>query len=493
MINKDKVLKLLNETTNFGLLNLETLEENNIIWESKENNIYRFKDKLIAETALYIFIIKRTLQGTEYNNLLATCDKIASNLIPYVLNQRNKIIIHKNPQLCFTFSLLYICLKDYWCQDDEYSHLLKRISALDKFNIFERLPFRQLDIMWVYNVNRGKSINLNTFKNSIIKLGTHPIYMERSDAYAFTHSIMYLTDFGKNYNFIHQSKFKIDIYNVLCASINWYLFVKDYDILAEMLISYFYCNFEINERVLIALGTMIDHWENFSYLPGPNYKQKTYEGLEEHLKKPYYFQHLYHTCYVFGLCLSAYIKYSEQSQKQKASHLSFYSKKKRINLINRTLLNIKNYLKTHFNVEPFDYDLLKAHYTTENTIYILNKYLSDLDAPYEYIKAIDSSNVNCKEKGEIIFEVITTLSIIEYNLEMLVEILCLYITNENSILNNYTFQEAIDYLQIQQMQNGLIGTFFYNGENLETLKKESITYHNKLIYLFISIEMYKNR
>ena len=186
-----------------------------------EDGDLKLRDKIIMETSLLLYLVHRTFAAHDaLAQRLRACAKEAAAL---TAEPRIVALIHKNPQYALVLGLSFICLKKLGYGNPDYDALLKRIIALNKTHTSEKIPFRELDIQWVrYLHNHHDKPRIANHASSVLSLNTSPIYMSTSDAYALTHAIMYLTDFGASVGLLRGYD-RNNIHQLLHYSLVWCL------------------------------------------------------------------------------------------------------------------------------------------------------------------------------------------------------------------------------------------------------------------------------
>ena len=445
MITSIKLNENIEAILNFAIENLILLDQNEIYWKADDNSIFKLRDKIVIESSLLVYILNRDMNRND--NIKKLCLQATDLLKNLVSNSQTKALIHKNPQFAYILGLSYISLNAMGYVDDEYEFLIKNITRFNKFNLTEKIPFRQLDILWAFNFYNSEKLNADFPDYSFLSFATSPAYMERNDAYALTHTIMYLTDFGMSNDKIKKSEHMENIYNQLNSSLIWCITSEDFDLTSEILLAYYYCGFHENIRTKISFEILLKYWTKFSFLPSPTFVYKQYAELDELSKKAYYYRNCYHTNYVFGLCLSGYNKYKELTEKINTAEEQYFIKKQ-----NNLLMHIKKvresillFLLNEFGIQSINYSEFQNSFLISELLNQLILISKQLKTDNIFVQAIEESEIAISEKIILLFESNIWLAIKNYDIELIVKMMYLLIKIKPDISENFAFQEALEF------------------------------------------------
>lgn len=281
------------------------IEEQDFVnyWSFASNGQYDWEqaeDKLVSEAALLILLSSRISSISREE--AATFDKLLCMFRRYCQKSRHLGMITMHPQTIAGLTLVPAVLKTLGDAPDAYSKAVATAIRSEQALLSERLPFREMDRRWTAALMGGGTPSfVDLIPHSITRGSPQPAQMTRSDAYAYTHSIMYLTDFGMtvseavNYG---RVRFVVDGY------IMKYIAAFDLDLLGEMLIVA--CCIGAHDSPYYKLGRLLlaQIWNEFGIVPGPGFSPTKYEALNVQERRWYTAAECYHTTFVAGMLFS---------------------------------------------------------------------------------------------------------------------------------------------------------------------------------------------
>jgi hypothetical protein len=132
----------------------------------------------------------------------------------------------------------------------------------------------------------------------------HPIYMSREDAYAITHTVMYVTDFGASSP--PSELIGLGLAETIDACLAWCLCERDYDLVAELLLGQLLLCREFSEYGKLAWQDCLATWDALGFLPSPSLSAKSFAAIiGDEERTQYAHHHMYHTVFVAGLLCNA--------------------------------------------------------------------------------------------------------------------------------------------------------------------------------------------
>ena len=454
-------------------------------YANAEDGDFKLRDKIILETALLLYVIDRSFPAHDaLSQRLKAC---AQEVAALAAEPRIIALIHKNPQYSLVLGLSFICLRKLGFNNPHYEALLKRILALNKTHTSEKIPFRELDIQWVrYLHNNREKPRITNHTSSVLSLNTSPIYMSKSDAYGVTHAIMYLTDFGASVELL-KGYDKNNIHQLLHYGLIWCISVADFDLTAELLMAYYFCRFEETAITTLCANIIEDTYQRVGYLPGPCFDSAAHAKLERSERDVYLFQNVYHTTYVFGLYLCASTLYKKQQRHEAvAGHNTLKKSAQNKAVVRAANLKVRTLLKSRFAVGGIGAFKFAEYYSSEAPLRYLS-HVTELASPESLLlREVNQRSWPAAAACRLLLDALIIGLSKDYSLERLVDVLCVGLNHFPAIAHEFLFQEAVEFLALQQTTEGAIGTFFYRPENFEEKKNEAILFHAKVIHLFDS-------
>jgi hypothetical protein len=277
----------------------------------------QIRDKLVAETALLLLIASRVPGKYGFQ---ADISELSRNLSPYARTARHLYLLAASPQAVAGLALAHIALTRLGAGDDIFDAAVKAAFSSQYFDSIDRPNFRHMEVRWLHGLYSNTTPDFSDLLcGSIINKPMHPIFMRREDAYAVTHAVMYLTDFG-------QSKMMPDISRPkLCAfidhSISWCLAYSDWDLLGEIVMVQRFLQSHDSVFSESAVSLLADVFCRRLFMPGPNFVDARYDALPDHQKMYYAMVHGYHSTYVYGfLCCVDLMRGEDRGQLDDISH-----------------------------------------------------------------------------------------------------------------------------------------------------------------------------
>jgi len=308
----------------------------------------QIQDKLIAETALLLYIVNRLPKTYGLNDLVL---QIANKIEKYARNPKHLLMLSYNPQAVIGVGLAHVMLNKLGITNDFFDETIRLAFSSKFISSVDRPNFRQMEMEWLYGVYENTQANFSDLLPcSLILKPMHPIYMRREDAYAITHALMYITNFGEtDFNDIDKSILSGFVENC----ISWCLAYADWDLLIEVLIVDLLIDNEKSQFYLMADNILNKIFAQDKVIQSLNFSNDRYNELEQQDKEAYFMMQAYHTTYVYAIFRAMEI-YKHTKTNNNAT--SSYNK----DLTNNLALPIVNSLK------PLDYSQLINFILTEN-------------------------------------------------------------------------------------------------------------------------------
>ena len=128
----------------------------------------------------------------------------------------------------------------------------------------ERSPFQVLETQWVAGF-LGVAHLSGVPPDSLLFHKPRPMMMRSEDAYAFTHSIFYTTNFGRGAP--PTAADRRGIWDVIAAGVAWSLARFDFDLLGEFLLCALFYDMPYTPSIQLGLHTLLTAWEEYGMVP----------------------------------------------------------------------------------------------------------------------------------------------------------------------------------------------------------------------------------
>jgi hypothetical protein len=162
------------------------------------------------------------------------------------------------------------------CRSDEWRALVESAWREEFVGMSERTPHQELELRWSRALLAGSSAGAaagaadglgwdDTARRSVMRGGWAPL-MTPDDAYAWTHSIFYLTDFGDRPLPLDEGE-RGQLRDALDGAIVWSLARYDFDLLGEFLLSAIYAGAAGSGRWWVGLSVLVATWDRLGWVP----------------------------------------------------------------------------------------------------------------------------------------------------------------------------------------------------------------------------------
>jgi Domain of unknown function (DUF6895) len=266
-----------------------------------------FGEKLVAETAMLLHCVV-PIQALDHR-IGELTHEIAAALVLYARCENILAAICLDPGRALDFALPHILLSNIGYPNAAVDDLLETSLAMgDDFGP-ERLPYRRLEQEWLKRVwSRSSSPSQHTeariLAHSMLGRPLDALGASRFDIYAFSHAVMYTSDFGTR-KIRYPRSFR-DIQGDATAALAYSLDASDYDLTAEILLTWPMLGLDWNPAAVVAFMRLADAEDKLGFLPGLNFNASEFETLLGDERHRYGLSTSYHTIYVMTfLCAAA--------------------------------------------------------------------------------------------------------------------------------------------------------------------------------------------
>jgi hypothetical protein len=234
---------------------------------------------------------------------------IAERLEPFVRNERFRREIARNPEAAVTFGLGHLYLTRAGYPDATWDAIVVNPLQAGYSETKDRPPHRILDRQWAAELAGmdGNAYRLvSALSLSLLCSRAHPIHMSQEDGYAYTHCLMYATDFGRRE--LPRLVESNVVSEVLDAALAWTLVEPDFDLLAELLLTRTFVTPAWTPAATVAWLTTCRVWDQLGFVPGPTFADAEFGRLEGDARRAYAFKEVYHPNIVAGALCAALLE-----------------------------------------------------------------------------------------------------------------------------------------------------------------------------------------
>lgn len=423
----------------FMLSHFNKIDQYRTTWKSL--NQEGLELKVAHEFALFIYLLSRIKDKPErIDVLLSLSTKCLSN---FIRTDENFHKILANPRNSSKLGQIHILLTLSGNKDIVWNALIMRLRNKGFGAISEKIINQIFDHNWLHRLLHNEQIyeTNESLKPSILNSRCHPVYMSTRELYEYTHTLMYITDFGKEK--LQHSTNTNRIKEIISSCMLMQLSHDNFDLLGEFLMNYSYIEDSWDTTSLLCWNYFRNTWDTLGFIPGIAFEPDIYTQLNKSEQGAYAFKELYHTTIVAGILCVNILQSKNRTGKTKIDYPNEY------NLCPSTVFRCLNKAIYHYGQIP------SKHHIHETNLEILLNDIHNLihcKSKPTWFESVKQMNKNSDEMKAKLIEMKIMLSIRKRNFTSLTEGL-----QENLSLNlgfDQTFIEAIEYICLQQLQEG---------------------------------------
>jgi hypothetical protein len=263
-------------------------------------------DKPLAETAMLIYVASGCEQ---YPSILSRTRDLAELLAPLVRSERALVDIALHPALVFKFAVPHVLLTRLGHPDARVDALLRSCADSQASNGHDRPGVALAERRWISSLWLGGDLFPDSQTAQRDTLLDSPIDILgglRDDAYAFTHMMLYCTDFGFRKCRLPRPR------SVILAEANSlvarYLDAQDYDLAAEVLLSWPLTGTRWSASAAFGFRVLASLEAQAGILPCGNLSARRLAEADGEQRTRYALGTAYHTAYVMGLLCAASLR-----------------------------------------------------------------------------------------------------------------------------------------------------------------------------------------
>jgi hypothetical protein len=295
--NKDDLSRRLCHALNFAELALKRLALRGYIDKDQPGNSVR-AEKVISETAFLLFAASTAVHSEEVS---ARINSVAQLLIPHARSERMLLGVCLEPALALDYAQAHICLKRLGYPDRDFDELLQRSGLSQAHAGRERTPHRLLEQEWLREGStsqRSKRISL-TARRCVLNWPMDLLGGSREDFYAFTHALMYVTDFNVCHRRLPRPR--LVILEEAGAALARCLDEEDYDLAGEILLAWPLTGRSWSAASVFGFRVLAHVEDQAGFLPAASTRLASLARLEADDRLDYFVATAYHTVFVMGL------------------------------------------------------------------------------------------------------------------------------------------------------------------------------------------------
>ena len=298
--NKDDLARRLCHALDIAKLAVERLAANGYTDRDEPGNSIR-PEKVISETALLLFAAST---AAHHNEVSARIEYVAQFLIPHARSERMLLGVCLEPALALDYAQAHICLSRLGYQDSGFDALLRQSCDSQARAGRERTPHRTLEQEWLREGwKNSRPILLKRLSprvlHSVLNQPMDLLGGSREDIYAFTHALMYVTDFNVCPRRLPRQRDVIlaEAEAALARSLD----EQDYDLAGEVLLAWPLTGKSWSAAAAFGFRVLAHTEDRAGFLPAPSTRLERLHQLQGDDRANYLVATAYHTAFVMGL------------------------------------------------------------------------------------------------------------------------------------------------------------------------------------------------
>jgi hypothetical protein len=268
------------------------------------NNSLR-PEKIISETALLLYA---TSIVSHLEEVRARTEHLAELLLPYARSERILVGICLEPALAWDYALAHVLLKKLGYKHPVFDAALDQTTRSQAHAGRERTPYRVLEQEWIKGIwrdsgRRTSGPSTRAALSSALGQSIDLLNGTRDDIYAFTHSVMYVTDFNICPGRLPRARRMVRADAE--AALAFCLDEQDYDLGGEVLLTWPLTGKSWSPAAAFGFRVLAQVEDKAGFLPSPGTRLERLDKLQGNERTNYLLATAYHTAYVMGLLCAA--------------------------------------------------------------------------------------------------------------------------------------------------------------------------------------------
>jgi hypothetical protein len=273
--------------------------------DPREPNDSVCPEKIVSETALLLLAAEKASAKSEA--VKSRLRNVARLLIPHARSERIYLGVCLKPALALDFASAHICLTRLGYPDAAFGALLRSAVKAQARRGHERVPYRMLEQEWLLeNWSSGPDSRRghgSAAGESVLKFPMDLLDGSRDDVYAFTHALMFATDFNIKPGRLPRRR--VEILAEAEAALARCIDEEDYDLGGEVLLAWPLTGKTWSAAAAFGFRILARVEDQAGFLPAPITRLQRLDELEGDRRTDYLFATAYHTIYVMGLLCAA--------------------------------------------------------------------------------------------------------------------------------------------------------------------------------------------
>jgi len=262
-------------------------------------------EKLISETA-FLLLGASTVKGKP--QILQRIRRVAERLLPHARSKRMLLGMCMEASLALEYAQAHICLTRLGYPDPGFDAVLRKSLRSQARHGRERVPYRMLEEAWLLRSWDGTGSKrsdkyLLAARESALARPIDLLGEGRENVYAFTHALIYTTDFNVKRQPLPRPAAEIlaEAEGALARCLD----EEDYDLGGEVLLSWPLTKRPWSAAAAFGFRVLARVEDEAGFLPSQSTRLKRLDEMNGDERADYLLATGYHTAYVMGLLCAA--------------------------------------------------------------------------------------------------------------------------------------------------------------------------------------------
>jgi hypothetical protein len=259
--------------------------------------------KFLCETALVLYAATRVAESSPSVRVRAR--HLASELAPLARDEWTLTWMRLRPSFAGELSVAHLCLNAIGLPSSSFDRELKALTVASAIGLADRTAWKDVEALWHHKIG-GPEVDLDwrvTLRRTALCQRQDAIFSSRKDVYAFTHALIYATDFGHEEPLLEDRNSMVEDAE---SSLARCLDDDDFDLGAEVLLTWPYLRWAWSPTAAFALLTMTGVNDTVGILPSMSLRHEDFIARDtSSARAKYFYAEGYHTAYIMGLLAAA--------------------------------------------------------------------------------------------------------------------------------------------------------------------------------------------
>src|SRR6266566_4615138 len=261
--------------------------------DSEELSVTVQPEKVISETAFLLLAASSAIHIPEVKTRI---QHVAEQLIPHARSKHMLLGVCLEPSLALDYSQAHVCLTRLGYPDTFFDTLLRQSMNSQAFAGRERTPHRMHEQQWIMEIwDPSTESNPSVVRKSALNLPMDLLNGSREDVYAFTHSLMYVSD--RNIRPRRLPRQRTAILAEAEAALARCLDEQDYDLGGEVLLAWPLTGKSWSPTATFGFRVLARVEDVVGFLPSPATRMQRLNNLRGDERAGYLLATAYHTAY----------------------------------------------------------------------------------------------------------------------------------------------------------------------------------------------------